>query len=275
MKEIKEVLKYFPANIYNLINEAINQNEMVETELREIRIRANRPIILRLRNVDILIEYKVTSSEILQIVEKLCNNSIYAYKNQMCEGFITVRGGHRVGITGTAVIENGKIINLKYIASINFRIAREIIGCSKNILKEIVDIPNNSIFTTLLVSPPGYGKTTMLRDIIRNISNGIPKANFYGKTCGLVDERGEIAAMYQGIPQNDIGIRTDVIENISKSQGMKILIRTMAPEVIACDEIGSKEDIEAIRRNYACRSKRHIYNAWEKHGRHKKQCANK
>ncbi|MEI3356690.1 MAG: hypothetical protein V8R81_06740 [Clostridia bacterium] len=158
MKEIKEVLKYFPANIYNLINEAINQNEMVETELREIRIRANRPIILRLRNVDILIEYKVTSSEILQIVEKLCNNSIYAYKNQMCEGFITVRGGHRVGITGTAVIENGKIINLKYIASINFRIAREIIGCSKNILKEIVDIPNNSIFTTLLVSPPGYRK---------------------------------------------------------------------------------------------------------------------
>ncbi|MEI3356689.1 MAG: hypothetical protein V8R81_06735 [Clostridia bacterium] len=115
----------------------------------------------------------------------------------------------------------------------------------------------------------------MLRDIIRNISNGIPKANFYGKTCGLVDERGEIAAMYQGIPQNDIGIRTDVIENISKSQGMKILIRTMAPEVIACDEIGSKEDIEAIRRSYACRSKRHIYNAWEKHGRHKKQCANK
>lgn len=275
MKEIKEVLKYFPANIYNLINEAINQNEMVETELREIRIRANRPIILRLRNVDILIEYKVTSSEILQIVEKLCNNSIYAYKNQMCEGFITVRGGHRVGITGTAVIENGKIINLKYIASINFRIAREIIGCSKNILKEIVDIPNNSIFTTLLVSPPGYGKTTMLRDIIRNISNGIPKANFYGKTCGLVDERGEIAAMYQGIPQNDIGIRTDVIENISKSQGMKILIRTMAPEVIACDEIGSKEDIEAIRRSYACRSKRHIYNAWKKHGRYKKQCANK
>lgn len=275
MKKIKEVLKYFPVNIYNLIDETINKNEIIETELREIRIRANRPIILKLRNVDILIEYRVTSGEILQIVEKLCNNSIYAYKNQICEGFITVRGGHRVGITGTAVIENGKIINLKYIASINFRIAREIIGCSKNILKEIIDISNNSIFTTLLVSPPGFGKTTMLRDIIRNISNGIPEVNFYGKTCGLVDERGEIAAMYQGIPQNDIGIRTDVIENISKSKGMKILIRTMAPEVIACDEIGSKEDIEAIRRSYAYRGKRHIYNAWEEHGRHKKQCANK
>ena len=270
MKEIKEILKYFPMNIYNLLIEAINQNENLKTELREIRIRANRPIILRLRNVDIVIEYKVTSNEILQIVEKLCNNSIYAYKNQMCEGFLTVRGGHRVGITGTAVIENGKIINLKYIGSINFRIAREVKGCSKNILKEIIDIPNNSVFTTLLVSPPGYGKTTMLRDIIRNISNGIPEVNFYGKICGLVDERGEIAAMYQGIPQNDIGIRTDVIENISKSQGMKILIRTMAPEVIACDEIGSKEDIEAIRRSYASRSKGNIYYAWKKYGRYKK-----
>ena len=86
----------------------------------------------------------------------------------------------------------------------------------------------------------------MLRDLIKNISNGVPSLNFTGKTVGLVDERGEIAAMYQGIPQNDVGIRTDVIENIPKSIGMKMLIRSMAPEVIACDEIGSKEDIKAI-----------------------------
>ena len=104
----------------------------------------------------------------------------------------------------------------------------------------------NSINNTLIVSPPGKGKTTMLRDLIKNISNGIPSLNFTGKTVGLVDERGEIAAMYQGIPQNDVGIRTDVIENIPKSIGMKMLIRSMAPEVIACDEIGSKEDIKAI-----------------------------
>lgn len=104
----------------------------------------------------------------------------------------------------------------------------------------------NSINNTLIVSPPGKGKTTMLRDLIKNISNGVPSLNFTGKTVGLVDERGEIAAMYQGVPQNDVGIRTDVIENIPKSIGMKMLIRSMAPEVIACDEIGSKEDIKAI-----------------------------
>lgn len=110
----------------------------------------------------------------------------------------------------------------------------------------------------------------MLRDIIRNISNGIPEINFKGMTCGLVDERGEIAAMYKGAPQNDIGIRTDVIENISKEKGMKMLIRSMAPEVIACDEIGSREDIRGNWRGNDCRSKGDFYHAWKKHGRYQK-----
>ena len=247
MKEISELLSYFPNNVGNLIRNTINKNERILDELQEIRIRCDRPIILKLRNFEIVIEYKVNESEILSILERLCNNSIYAYKNQICEGFITVKGGHRVGITGTAVIDNGKIINIKYITSLNFRIAREVLGCSLKILDKIIDVKNNEVNNTLIVSPPGKGKTTMLRDIIRNISNGIPNINFRGKTCGVVDERGEIAAMYHGVPQNDIGIRTDVIENVSKAKGMKMLIRSMAPEVIACDEVGSKEDIEAIK----------------------------
>ena len=117
-----------------------------------------------------------------------------------------------------------------------------------NLLKEIINKEENTIFTTLIVSPPGKGKTTVLRDAIRNISNGITEMNFTGKVCGVVDERGEIAAMYKGIPQNDIGIRTDVIENVSKAKGIDILIRTMAPQIIACDEIGQKEDVMAILR---------------------------
>ena len=267
MRDIEEVLKYFPSNIYSLLESAFKQNKIIEEEIREIRIRCKRPIILKLRQVDLLIEYEVSQTEILQTLERLCNNSIYAYKNQICDGFLTVKGGHRIGITGTAVVEDGKVINLKYITSLNFRIAREVLDCSNEILGQVIDRQNNNIFTTLIVSPPGMGKTTMLRDIIRKISDGIPNMNFLGKTCGVVDERGEIAAMYHGIPQNDVGLRTDVIENISKSKGMKMLIRSMAPEVIACDEIGSKEDVEAIRRGYCSRGQRDIYYAWKDNGR--------
>lgn len=253
MNRIEEIIKYFPTNIYNILLYTLQQNEQISTTIQEIRVRANKPIILKLRQADILIEYIVTQAEILQILEKICNNSIYAYKNQICEGFITIKGGHRVGITGTAVTENNEIINLKYITSLNFRIAREVFNCSNKILGQIINKEENTIYTTLIVSPPGKGKTTILRDAIRRISNGIEEMNFKGKTCGVVDERGEIAAMYMGIPQNDIGIRTDVIENTTKAKGMKMLIRSMAPEIIACDEIGSKEDIQAIRRSYNIR----------------------
>lgn len=274
MKNKEEILKYFPPNLYNLLDNTFSKNKNIEYNLQEIRIRCKRPIILKLNQADVVIEYEITQTEILQILERLCNNSIYAYKNQICEGFLTIKGGHRVGIAGTAVIENGKVINLKYVTSLNFRIAREILDCSNKILREMIDIENNTIYTTLIVSPPGMGKTTMLRDAIRKISNGIPSLNFKGKTCGVVDERGEIAAMYQGIPQNDVGIRTDVIENISKSKGMKLLIRSMAPEVIACDEIGSKEDVEAIRRSHLFWGKRDFYDAWKNLRRYKRKPRN-
>lgn len=253
VKDIEEILRYFPNPIYSLLKNTLIQDRNLQKDLQEIRIRVERAILLKTRQADIVIDYQISSSEILQTLEKLCENSVYAYKNQICEGFLTVRGGHRIGITGTAVVEGEKILNLKYITSLNFRIAREVINCSNYLLKEIIDRENNSIYNTLIVSPPGKGKTTILRDIIRNISNGISEINFKGMTCGLVDERGEIAAMYKGAPQNDIGMRTDVIENISKSKGMKMLIRSMAPEVIACDEIGSKEDVEAIRRSHHIR----------------------
>ena len=215
MDKIEEILRYFSRNIYNLIMQKLSEKENLKNEITEIRIRVGKPIILKTRNKDIIINYKIDPEEILDLLGRICENSIYAYKNQICEGFLTIKGGHRIGITGTVIIEDNKIININYISSLNCRIAREVIGCSKKILNEVLDIENHTIFNTVIVSPPGRGKTTILRDLIRNLSNGIDEKDFSGKTIGLVDERGEIAATYKGVAQNDVGIRTDIIGNVS------------------------------------------------------------
>ena len=238
-----EILEYFSFNIKRQIELFIQNNTKsnIVSCIEEIRLRVNKKITLKVACEIIFLDYIVTSKDIRETFEKICENSVYSYKKEICEGFITIKGGNRVGITGNCIIEDEKIININYISSLNFRIAREKIGCSKEIIKDIVS--ENSIYNTMIVSPPGAGKTTMLRDLIKNLSDT------YKKTIGVVDERGEIAAMYRGIAQNDIGDLTDVITNISKDKGMNILIRSMAPQIIACDEIGKKEDIDAI--NYA------------------------
>lgn len=238
-------LNYFPINLRKKVEGQVKEISPIE----EIRLRTNKPIILKSTNYENILECNITNKEMLEILQRICENSIYSYQNQICNGFITIKGGHRIGITGNAVIENNKVININYISSINFRIAREVIGCSSKALGHILNLRENTIYNTLIFSAPGAGKTTMLRDIVRNISNGIPQVNFNGITIGLVDERSEIAATYKGAHQNDIGIRTDVLTNISKGAGLKMLIRSMAPEVIVADEIGNYEDIEAI--NYA------------------------
>ena len=196
----------------------------------------------------------------MSIIQLFCNNSIYAYQNQICEGFITILGGHRIGISGTCVIKEGKVININNIYSLNIRIAREINNASIDLLKYILDTQNNSIYNTLIVSPPGAGKTTILRDLVSKISNGIPNIGFKGINVTVIDERSEISAMYRGIPQNNIGIRTDVLDNIPKIIGIKMAIRTLAPKVIVADEIGNLNDAEII--NYAiCSGVKGIFTA--------------
>ncbi len=243
---MEDVLDYLAENIKKEIKKYMSNIQNIE----EIRLRTNKPIILKNSNGNNLLIHIVSKEELLETFQKVCEQSIYSYQKQICEGFITIKGGHRVGITGSCVIENGKIININYISSLNFRIAREKKDVSNKILKYILN--ENDVNNTLIISKPGCGKTTILRDLVRKISTK--------KTCGIVDERGEIASMYKGEPQNDIGILSDVMDNCTKSDGMKMLIRSMSPEVIVCDEIGNKQDIEAI--NYAmCSGVKGIFTA--------------
>lgn len=248
---IENLFRILPSNIKS----KINTNRI--NELQEIRIRTGRQAILKYEDEEI-INYIPNQKEMISIVQMLCENSIYSYQSQMCNGFITLYGGHRVGITGNIAMKDEKICNINYISSLNFRIAREIIGISDSILDQIIEKREGKLIVnnTLIISPPGYGKTTILRDLVRNLSNR-------GFTISLIDERGEIAAMYKGIPQNDVGIRTDVMDNVTKSLGMKIAIRTMAPQVIVSDEIGTKEDVDAI--NYGiCSGVKGIFTAHAK-----------
>lgn len=242
-----EVLDYFPLKVKTEIIDFIKAKN-IEDEIEEIRFRINKKISLKVGQDIVLINYILSSQEMQVIFENICEKSVYSYTKQIANGFITIKSGNRVGLTGSAVIENEKVINLNYISSLNFRIARQIKDVSVPFLKYIIDIQNNTIFNTIIGSPPGSGKTTILRDLTRKISDGIEEINFKPKICGLVDERGEIAAMYKGIPQNDIGKNTDVITNIEKSTGINMLLRSMSPQIIICDEIGTKEDVLAIQK---------------------------
>ena len=227
-----EILEYFPLHIKNELSKYINSNK-----IEEIRVRNQRPIVFKFNNGLVKTEYIVKTEDILEIMQKITENSLYSYQKQISEGYITLKGGHRVGISGNVVMENEKVININYIYSLNFRIANEIIGTSNEVFKKIYN--NGNILNSLILSPPGARKTTLLRDLIRNISEF--------KTVGVVDERGEIAAMYKNVLQNNLGLQVDILNNIPKSIGMKMLIRSMAPEVICADEIGTKEDVEAIK----------------------------
>lgn len=244
---IFNLFKYFSYDVKQILDKYFSENNSNDyLRLEEIRLRSGRPVIIKLYNDEKVLNHIVTMDDMIETLANICENSIYSYQNQICNGFITVRGGHRVGLSGNVIIENNKIININYISSLNFRIARQIKGCSNKALRYIIDIENKNIYNTIIVSPPGAGKTTILRDIVRKISNGIDSIAFNGLNVGMIDERGELAAMYKGIAQNDVGMRTDVLSNVPKGTGMKMLIRSMAPKIIVADEIGSEEDVEAI-----------------------------
>lgn len=237
---MEEILKVLPKYI---ATEIIKCNLI--QNITEIRIRSKNKVILRCGTNEIVLECIATPQSILDVLLFVSKNSIYAIQTDINNGFVIIRGGHRIGICGEVVYVDGKIKNIKNISSLNIRVAKQIYGAADKVLPYIIE--KNNINNTLIVSPPGCGKTTLIRDIVRQISNGIAGINFRGRNVALIDERGEIASMYDGVPSLEVGMRTDIMSSVNKSQGMKMMIRSMSPEVIATDEIGNDEDIRAIK----------------------------
>lgn len=256
MDRDESILKIFPAQIKKALSEA----DLDMKYLQEIRLRVGQPLVCIYRGKEIFLaeqggsckgpqEYFLVSREALQeTVSYVSRYSIYAFDEEMRQGYITLPGGHRVGLAGKIVMEDGKIRCVKYISFLNVRLSHERKGCGDKVFPYLIE--DGNFCHTLIISPPKCGKTTLLRDIIRQASNG--STLLAGQNVGVVDERSEIGGSYQGVPQNDLGIRTDVLDCCPKSEGMMMLIRSMAPDIVAVDEIGDYRDSQAIEAVFHC-----------------------
>lgn len=214
----------------NKISKMIFDNKIQYKEILEIRITVNKEPVICTKNKIYKVKNEIFSiKEIQDIFASFCEFSVHTYKNEICEGFITYKGGIRIGICGTAIYEDGKIVGMKDISALNIRIPHEI----ENSAKELIKYKNSSI---LIIGPPCSGKTTVLRDFSKQTS-------FEKKVC-IVDERMEISGTYHGIPCFDIGFCT-VLNGFIKKDGIKSAVRSMAPDIIVCDEFGDENDIRS------------------------------
>lgn len=244
IKNFRKVLLYMPKRIASAIGKISSENI---SRINEIRLRTNRPISISSfgKNYYVTENGGLTTHKTLGIISRkddinecfraICDYSIHSYKNEISEGFITLEGGNRVGMCGTAVLSGQCVETLKYINGLNFRIAGQVVGCSEEICNRLYD---TNIVSLLIIGPPLSGKTTILKDMCRILGEKYK--------ISVIDERSEISAVYHGVSQNDIGTLTDVFDGYPKGEGITSAIRVMSPEIIICDEIGGKKDCDAI-----------------------------
>lgn len=249
----KDIIPYLPTQLRDILFK-LRSGDFQNME--EIRLRTGKPLILRIKDMDFTIDkngrlmselnqkcYIVKQDDIFRTIASISDNSLYAFEEEIKRGFITIPGGHRVGLAGQIILGACEVRTIKDFSGIAFRIAREIKGCASELLPFIYDEkgkPLNSLF----ISAPRCGKTTFLRDVARLLSYGSEK--YKASNVVVIDERSELAGSYQGRAQLDLGPRTDILDACPKALGMIMAIRSLSPQVIVTDEIGREEDIKAI-----------------------------
>ncbi|MDR3270613.1 MAG: stage III sporulation protein AA [Peptococcaceae bacterium] len=231
-------------------------------ESEEIRLRIRQPLLIQTARRDYFLNensqsveprqaYKIRTEDLREALERMTHSSLYAAEPELRQGFLTLPGGHRVGVSGETIWQNQGLQTLKHISSLNVRIAHEVRGAGLALLPYLLG-EDGSFRSSLLLSAPRAGKTTMIRDLIRLLSEGVAELHLAGQTVGVVDERGELAGMWQGQPSYNLGIRTDILDACPKSVGMAMLVRSMAPQVIATDELGTAADVAALSDAIRC-----------------------
>ncbi|MDQ0224944.1 stage III sporulation protein AA [Metabacillus niabensis] len=235
---MKEIIEMLPESISYQIK-LLHPKSM--SRIEEIRIRIRKRVEVIIAGKPIYLSYEVTHDDTINLLNELSNYSIYTLEEELRKGYITVKGGHRVGLSGRVITENGRVKAIRDVTSFNIRIAKERIGISERYIPYLYD---GNWLNTLIIGPPQTGKTTLLRDFARVISSGYKQIE--AKKVCIVDERSEIAGCVQGVPQHQFGERVDVLDACPKAEGMMMMIRSMSPDVLIVDEIGTKEDAVAV-----------------------------
>lgn len=218
-------------------------------EVEELRLRlGRRPTAVMGKEEVVLSQRGVTAEDLRLTLENASQCSAHTVLDKVRQGFVTIRGGHRLGLCGTAVMEGDRMVNLRHLSSVALRVAKSVPTAGETVLPKLVDGEGRAM-STLILSPPGLGKTTLLRDLIRRFSDGLGAAPH---RVGLADERGEVAALWEGMPQQDVGGHTDVMDGCPKAVGLLALLRGMNPQLLATDELTHPDDAKALVQAAGC-----------------------